>query len=93
MAIHQAVGALQQQVVNQVFRSGLRLALGGLLVGTAVVVPLVALLRADLHGVAPIEPLGLAAGAVIVFLATAAASYIPALRITRVAPVESLRAD
>jgi putative ABC transport system permease protein len=76
-----------------VFRSGLRLALGGLLVGTAVVVPLVALLRADLHGVAPIEPLGLAADAVIVFLATAAASYIPALRITRVAPVESLRAD
>jgi len=93
MAIRQAIGALPQQVVNQVFRSGLRLALGGLVVGTLVVTPLAALLRADLHGVAPLEPLGLAVGAAIVFLATAAASYIPAQRIARVTPVESLRAD
>jgi len=93
MAIRQAIGALPQQVINQVFHSGLRLALAGLVVGTFIIVPLAALLRADLHGVAPIEPLGLAAGAVIVFLATAAASYIPALRITRVTPVESLRSD
>ncbi len=93
MAIRQAIGALPQQVVNQVFHSGLRLALGGLVLGTLIVVPLAALLRADLHGVAPVEPLGLAVGAVLVFLATAAASYIPALRMTRVAPVESLRAD
>ena len=93
MALRQAIGALPRQVVNQVFRSGLRLALGGLAVGTLVIVPLVALLRADLHGVAPIEPLGLVIGAVIVFLATAAASYIPALRIARIAPAESLRAD
>lgn len=93
MALRQAIGALPRQVVNQVFRSGLRLALGGLAVGTLVIVPLVALLRADLHGVAPIEPLGLVIGAVIVFLATATASYIPALRIARIAPAESLRAD
>ncbi len=93
MAIRQAIGALPQQVINQVFRSGLRLALAGLAVGALIIVPLAALLRADLHGVAPLEPLGLAAGSLIVFLATAAASYIPALRITRVAPVESLRAD
>ena len=93
MAIRQAIGALPKQVVNQVFHSGLRLALGGVVVGTVIIVPLAALLRADLHGVAPLEPLGLAVGAVVVFLATAAASYIPARRITRIAPVDSLRSD
>jgi ABC-type antimicrobial peptide transport system permease subunit len=71
----------------------MQLAFAGLALGALLVVPIVALLRADLHGVAPIEPLGLLAGAAIVLAATATATYLPARRVTRVAPVESLRAD
>jgi hypothetical protein len=93
MAVRQAIGAQQSQVVNEIFRTGMRLALGGVAVGVLIVVPVAALLRADLHGVAPIEPLGLIVGAVIVVLAAAVASYVPAQRIVRVAPVDSLRAD
>ena len=93
MAIRQAVGALQKQVIAQVFRTGLRLGTIGLVVGGALVVPLIAYLRSDLHGVAPLEPLGLVIGGALVLAATSLASYLPARRVTRVAPVETLRAD
>ena len=93
LAIRQAVGALPTQVVREVFSGGMKLALAGMVAGTAVVVPLIALLRAELEGVAPVEPIALVTGMVVVVAVTALASFLPARRATLVAPVETLRAD
>ncbi|NKB89579.1 MAG: FtsX-like permease family protein [Acidobacteria bacterium] len=93
LAIRQAVGALPGQVVSQVFRSGMLLAAVGLVLGIAVVVPLVALLRAELQGVAPVEVLSLLVGVAVALAVTAAASYIPARRAVGITPVEALRAE
>lgn len=93
MAIRQALGALPGQVIRQVFSTGMWLSAAGLLLGTAVVIPLIVLLRAEVEGLAPIEPLSLLIGAGVVIAATAIASYVPARRVTRVEPVETLRAD
>jgi ABC-type antimicrobial peptide transport system permease subunit len=51
------------------------------------------LVRAQLYGIAPDDPRTLLTAAAL-FLATAlAASLVPALRASRIAPVEALRED
>lgn len=88
-----ALGARPRDVLWQVARRGLLLALSGVAIGLAVAWGVTRLLSGFLYGVSPFDPsiVGLVAGALI---ATALlASYLPARRATRVDPMIALRAE
>lgn len=93
IGIRVALGAQGAQVKRMFVREGAMLAAIGILCGTAAAFGLMRLMGSLLFGVAPFDPLTYAAVAVALAAAAAIASYIPAMRATRVDPVEALRAD
>jgi ABC-type antimicrobial peptide transport system permease subunit len=64
-------------------------------VGVAVALPaawgLARLVQSQLYGIAPNDPLSLAAATLCIALVAALAGYIPALRATRIDPIRALR--
>jgi len=72
---------------------GARLAAIGILCGTATALGLMRLIGSLLFGVKPIDPLTYAAVALALTAAAVIASYIPAMRATKVDPVDALRAE
>ena len=93
MAIRQALGAHPEQVVRVVVQAGLKLALWGVVVGLALVVPVAALLRHQLFGVSPLDPLAVGGSAALMLAAAALASWLPATRLTTFDPMGVLRDD
>ena len=91
IGIRMALGAQHGDVRGMVLREGMILAGCGLLVGLAVAAGLTRLMSALLFGVSAVDPLTYAAVAMTLALVAALANYIPALRATRVSPVEALR--
>ncbi len=93
LAIRQAIGALPGQIVRDVLREGLVLTTWGLVLGLGVVLPLAALLRSEIEGVSPVEPLSTILGAAILLVVAIAAAMVPARRALRLSPVTALRQD
>lgn len=88
-----ALGAQRQDVLRMVVGSGLRLAGAGVGIGLAGALALTRLMQGVLFGVSAYDPLTFAAVAVGLVAVAAFASWIPALRATRIDPLEALRAD
>jgi len=65
----------------------------GVLVGLVLAVPAVELIRAELFGVEPFDPLAIAMASGLLVLAAAMASWRPTLHATRVDPSELLRSE
>jgi predicted permease len=93
IGVRLALGAEPRQVLAMVIRSGLALALVGVVIGLAGALGLSRFLEAVLYGVTPADPATFAAMAAIFVVTAAAASWIPARRAARVDPVETLRAE
>jgi putative ABC transport system permease protein len=93
LGIRVALGAHAGAVRGLVLRQGLGVALVGLVLGLAGALGLSRLLRAVLYDVSPTDPLALAAAAGILGGVAAIACLIPAIRATRVNPVEALRSE
>jgi len=91
IGVRMAVGARQSQVLKLVVASGARLALLGILLGTAAALALTRLMASLLFDVRPTDPLTFALVASLLALAACAACYIPARRATRVDPMVALR--
>jgi predicted permease len=91
IGVRVALGAQSSDVLRMVLRQGFMLALGGIVIGTVAALFVGRLLARFLFGVAPNDPV--AFGGVIVVLALVAivASFVPALRATRVDPMTALR--
>jgi predicted permease len=91
IGVRVALGAQSSDVLRMVLRQGFMLALGGIVIGTVAALFVARLLARFLFGVAPNDPV--AFGGVIVVLAIVAivASFVPALRATRVDPMTALR--
>jgi predicted permease len=93
IGVRRALGAARGTVVWMIVRDGLAVAVPGVLIGAPCALAAARLVRAQLYGVAPDDPRTLLIAAAI-FLATAlAASLLPALRASRVAPVDALREE
>ena len=93
IGIRSALGAPRAGLLGMVVRQGLLLALAGLTVGSAGALALTQLLRKMLFGVGARDPVTFG-GVVLVLLAVAFAACLgPALRATRVSPLEALRGD
>jgi len=91
IGVRMSLGADRSRVLKMILRQGLRLVAVGLIVGIVGSLALSSVLGALLYGVAPRDPLVLAAVALVLFFTGALASAVPALRASRVAPVEALR--
>jgi putative ABC transport system permease protein len=91
MGIRAALGASGVTLRQLVFRGGMRLALLGLAVGFVGALAVTRVMTSLLSGVSPRDPVTLAAVAVVLGIVAAVACFIPAQRVTRVAPNTALR--
>jgi predicted permease len=91
--IRLALGATSRQVLQGVVRPGLALALAGVVIGSVAALAAVRLLRTFLWGVRPTDPLTFALVIAGLLVVAFVATLIPALRILRLDPALTLRAE
>jgi putative ABC transport system permease protein len=93
IGIRLAMGADRPQVLRMVLGHGLTLALVGLVIGVVAAFFLTSLMATQLHEIAPRDLATFIGVPVLMTLVALGASYIPALRATRVDPLTALRAE
>jgi putative ABC transport system permease protein len=93
IGVRLALGAARGTVVWMIVRDGLAIAVPGVLVGAPCAWAAARLVRAQLYGIAPSDPRTLLIAAAMSLATVLAASWLPALRASRVAPVEALREE
>jgi predicted permease len=91
IGVRMALGANAADVQRLIVRQGLTLVAIGLAVGLGASLALARILAALVNGVAPTDPLTLAAVAALLTLAAGLASWLPARAATRVDPMVVLR--
>jgi len=93
LGVRMALGAPRRHVLGLMLKMGGRLVLTGLLIGAAVSLAATRLLRSQLFGVQPADPLSYAAVALLLSLVALAACYVPARRAAGVDPMIALRQE
>jgi putative ABC transport system permease protein len=93
IGIRLALGAESADVLRLVVGKGLVLAVGGVAVGLVAAIGLTRFLEGMLFGVTTTDPVALGAVMLVTLLAVVMASYVPARRAMRVAPVIAMRAE
>jgi predicted permease len=93
IGVRLALGAEPRQVLAMIVRGGLGLTLVGVSIGLLAAFGLSRFLTAVLYGISPGDPLTFAGTAALFILVATMASSLPALRASRVDPVETLRAE
>jgi ABC-type antimicrobial peptide transport system permease subunit len=93
IGIRAALGAGRRDLVRLVLTQASRLALAGAAAGLAAAFALTRLLRAELFGVTPRDPLTFVTVPLILLAVALAAAAIPACRAARVDPMAAMRID
>jgi predicted permease len=93
IGIRVALGAQRIDVTWMVLRQALGLGTWGVVVGALIALVAVALLRAVIHGLQPLDLLAFGAMSVTMVLVALIASAVPARRAASVDPMTALRAD
>jgi len=90
-----ALGATRTNVISQLLKEGAWNAAGGLIVGTVLAVGLIQVLRQSgmLYEVQAFDPIVFTVAPLVLAMAAAAASYVPARRALRVDPTVALRPE
>jgi len=91
VGIRMALGAQREDILGLIVGYGARLAVAGVVVGTAASLAITRLLSSLLFGVTATDPITFIGVAVLLSLVTLLASYVPALRATRLDPNTALR--
>lgn len=91
LGIRLALGAQRGQVLQLILGHGLKMAIGGVILGLAAAFALTRLLENMLYGVSATDPLTFTAIALLLTLVALLACLIPAWRATRVDPLVALR--
>lgn len=93
IGVRMALGATPLAVFRLVLGQGLRLVAAGAVVGLLASAALTRLLRTLLYETETLDPWTFASTTILMFVVAALASYVPARRGTRIAPVEALRSE
>jgi predicted permease len=93
IGIRIALGAERGTVIGMVLSEVARLTVAGIALGVSVALSLSQLVRSQLFGISPVDPLTIAVAAVTLALVAMLAGYIPAKRASRVQPIVALRYD
>src|SRR5262249_491616 len=93
IGVRLALGAPRGAVIWRILRGGLAVAVPCVLLGGPCAWAAARLARAQLYGIAPGDPRMLAIAAALSLATVLAASLLPALRASGVAPVEALREE
>ncbi len=91
IGVRMALGADRRDVSRMVLRQGLILAVVGVAVGLVAAVGLTRLMSSLLYGVEATDPVTFGVVAVMLTAVALVASYLPALRASRIDPLEALR--
>ena len=91
IGIRVAVGAERGDIIGMVLRSGITLALAGIVVGLAGTLAISRVLKNQLFGVSATDPLTFAGVALALIAVATAACYIPAWRAANADPLVALR--
>ena len=91
IGIRMALGAERRAVIGMVLREVALLAGVGVAIGVPVALALSRLVRTQLYGLAPHDPLTFAAAAALISAVALAAGFLPAHRASRVDPLTALR--
>lgn len=91
IGIRSALGAQKRDVLRLVGGQGLALVILGAILGIAIAMVVMRSLQGFLYGVNPADPLTVVALCVMLTVVGFVACYIPALRATRVGPMDALR--
>ena len=91
IGIRMALGAQRSDVLKMTVGQGLRLVLTGVAIGLAAAFVLTRVMSTLLFGVSPTDPLTFISISIVLIGVAVLASYIPALRATRVDPMFALR--
>ena len=91
IGVRMALGAARGSVLSLVFRQGFVLAVSGIVIGLVCALALTRVLQAQLFGVGRTDPATFIGVGVGLAAVAALAILIPALRATRVNPIEALR--
>jgi putative ABC transport system permease protein len=93
LGVRMALGAPRRHVLNLMLTMGGRLVAIGLVVGIAASLASTRLLRSQLFGVQPADPLAYVAVVIVLALVAVIACYIPARRAAAVDPIVALRQE
>jgi ABC-type antimicrobial peptide transport system permease subunit len=91
IGIRRALGATSGQIRNRVVLGGMLPVAVGLVAGLILVAALAGLVGSLLYGVTPTDPVTLGSVVVVTLIAGLVGCLAPALRATRIEPVEALR--
>jgi predicted permease len=91
LGIRLALGATSGQAMRTIVAPGIALTLIGVVIGCALARVLVGVMQHIIFGVTPGDPVTFAAVAVILIAVAAVASVVPALRVLRLDPSQTLR--
>lgn len=93
MGIRLALGASPAQIRSLVLRNAGWMIAAGIFIGLSLALALTKVMAAYLYGVAPRDPLTLAAAAALLALCALAAAWLPARRAAGIEPLTTLRSD
>jgi putative ABC transport system permease protein len=91
IAIRMALGARRSAVWTLVLQQGVALSAAGIAIGIVASLAFTRLMSSMLFHIRPVDPLTLAAVAAIVLATALVATFLPALRATRIDPMQALR--
>ncbi len=93
IGIRLALGSTTKDAMVRVGSSGITSAALGLLTGTLLSLATLRVLASEIYGISTYDPVTLAVVPLILVIVAATASFLPALRISRIDPAETLRSE
>jgi predicted permease len=93
IGLRMALGATRRSVAGSILCEALRLVLAGLVIGMPAALALARLIKSQLYGVAPADPITLTGGGILLIAVALLSAWIPARRAARTDPMVALRCE
>jgi putative ABC transport system permease protein len=91
IGIRMALGADKGNIIALILKNGVKIALGGVTIGTLAAILLCRYLKAMLFAITPTDPLTYTTVAILLLGVALLACYLPARRAAKIDPMEALR--